>query len=431
MYKMSNKLKLTSIVLIIVGVLGLSYGFLNAPSSVEEVQEMLASQHHDHGVVDSETLAVGHHDDLEHAEHVYHQLQNKPWASIYVAALFFFLLSVGAFAFYAIQNAAQAGWSPVLFRVMEAISTYILPGGILVFVLLVLSSLHMNHLFIWMDPEVVAHDEIIANKVGFLNVPFFLLRAVIYIGGWAFLSHIIRKNSRAMDTNSDIALYKKNFKLSAVFLVFFIVSESMMSWDFIMSIDTHWYSTLFGWYVFASMFVSGITVIALVTIYLKSRGYLEEVNSSHLHDLAKFMFGISIFFEYLWFSQFLLIWYANIPEEAVYYITRIEDYTLPFFGMAAVNFLFPLFVLINSDFKRIPWIIVMVGIVILGGHYMNFYVMVMPGTVGESWSIGISEISAVLLVGGLFTYVVFNGLSKAPLIAKNFPFLKESKHFHY
>jgi hypothetical protein len=179
------------------------------------------------------------------------------------------------------------------------------------------------------------------------------------------------------------------------------------------------------------MFVSGITVIALVTIYLKSRGYLEEVNSSHLHDLAKFMFGISIFFEYLWFSQFLLIWYANIPEEAVYYITRIEDYTLPFFGMAAVNFLFPLLVLINTDFKRIPWIIVMVGIVILAGHYMNFYVMIMPGTVGESWSIGISEVSAVLLVAGLFTYIVFNGLTKAPLIAKNFPFLKESKHFHY
>ncbi len=428
MYKMSNKLKLTSIVLIILGVIGLSYGFYNAPSSVEEVQEILAAQHHDHG---ASAHAADHHDDAEHAEHVFHQLQNKPWAAIYVAALFFFLLSVGAFAFYAIQNAAQAGWSPVLFRVMEAISTFILPGGILVFVLLVMSSLHLNHLFIWMDPEVVEHDEIIANKVGYLNVPFFLIRAAVYIGGWAFLSHLMRKNSRAMDSNSDISLYKKNFKLSAVFLVFFIVTESMMSWDFIMSIDTHWFSTLFGWYVFASMFVSGITAIALVTIYLKSRGYLEEVNSSHLHDLAKFMFGISIFFEYLWFSQFLLIWYANIPEEAVYYIARIEDYTLPFFGMAAVNFLFPLLVLVNTDFKRIPWIIVMVGIVILCGHYMNFYVMIMPGTVGESWSIGISEVSAVLLMGGLFTYVIFNGLTKAPLIAKNFPLLKESKHFHY
>lgn len=428
MYKMSNKLKLTSIVLIILGLIGLSYGFYNAPSSVEEVQEILAANHHDH-VTSSHD--VDHHDDVEHAEHILHQLQNKPWAAIYVAALFFFLLSVGAFAFYAIQNAAQAGWSPVLFRVMEAISTFILPGGILVFVLLVMSSLHLNHLFIWMDPEVVAHDEIIANKVGYLNVPFFLLRAVVYIGGWAFLSHLMRKNSRTMDSNSDISLYKKNFKLSAVFLVFFIVTESMMSWDFIMSIDTHWFSTLFGWYVFASMFVSGITAIALVTIYLKSRGFLEEVNSSHLHDLAKFMFGISIFFEYLWFSQFLLIWYANIPEEAVYYIARIEDYTLPFFGMAAVNFLFPLLVLINTDFKRIPWIIVMVGIVILCGHYMNFYVMIMPGTVGESWSIGIPEVSGVLFIGGLFTYVIFNGLTKAPLIAKNFPLLKESKHFHY
>ena len=108
-----------------------------------------------------------------------------------------------------------------------------------------------------------------------------------------------------------------------------------MSWDWIMSIDPHWFSTLFGWYVFASMFVSGITAIALVTIYLKSQGYLELVNDSHIHDLGKFMFGISVFWTYFWFSQFMLIWYSNIPEEVTYFITRIEDYNITFFGMVA------------------------------------------------------------------------------------------------
>lgn len=428
MYTMSSKIKITAALLIIIGAIGLLYGFMSTPASVEEVSAMLSEEHAAHG---SHAAADAHHEDAEHAEHVYHQLKNRPWASIYTAALFFFLLAVGAFAFYAVQNAAQAGWSPILFRVMEGISTFILPGGILVFVLLVLSSLGMNHLFIWMDPEVVEHDEIIANKSGYLNVPFFLLRAVIYIGGWVFLSWLMRKNSRTMDTNFSMELFKKNFKVSAIFLVFFIVSESMMSWDFIMSIDTHWFSTLFGWFVFASMFVSGITMIALITIYLKSRGYLEYVNNSHIHDLAKFMFGISIFWTYLWFSQFLLIWYANIPEEAVYYITRIEDYNLLFFGGVAINFVFPLLVLVNSDFKRVNWIVIMTGIVILVGHYLNFYVMIMPGTVGESWFIGIPEISSVLLVAGFFLFVVFNGLTKAPLIAKNFPLLQESKHFHY
>ena len=204
-----------------------------------------------------------------------------------------------------------------------------------------------------------------------------------------------------------------------------------MSWDWIMSVDPHWFSTLFGWYVFASMFVSGITTIALITLYLKSKGLLESVNDSHLHDLAKFMFGISIFWTYLWFSQFMLIWYSNIPEEVTYFVTRIEDYKIPFFGMLVLNFIFPLLVIMNSDYKRIPWFVVMVGIVILVGHYVDVFNMIMPATVGDRWSIGIPEVSSVMLFAGLFILVVFNALTKAPLIVKGNPLLKESEHFHY
>jgi len=181
---------------------------------------------------------------------------------------------------------------------------------------------------------------------------------------WNYVRFKFVKNSIAQDSAEDNAPYKRNFKLAAFFLVFFIVSESIMSWDWVMSVDPHWYSTLFGWYVFASFFVSGITVIAMITLYLKSKGYLEHVNTSHIHDLAKFMFGISIFWTYLWFSQFMLIWYSNIPEEVTYFVTRIEHYKLPFFGMLALNFIFPLLILINTDFKRLTWIVVMAGIVI-------------------------------------------------------------------
>ena len=171
---------------------------------------------------------------------------------------------------------------------------------------------------------------------------FFLARAVFFLTGWSLYRYFSRKFSLAQDEANDISNHKKNFRISAAFLVFYIVTESIMSWDWIMSIDPHWFSTLFGWYVFASMFVSGITAIALVTIYLKSKGYLEFVNDSHIHDLGKFMFGISVFWTYLWFSQFMLIWYSNIPEEVTYFMTRIEDYNLPFFGMVAMNFIFPL-----------------------------------------------------------------------------------------
>ena len=470
MYTFPNKLRNLAIVFMVVGLIGLTYGFLSAPSTIEEAKAIVAANHGEghgtshetsgtsesqgedsshastsshaedaHPTADhQEQVAASHNGtshveshDAEHDEHVFHQLSNKPWAALYVAAFFFFMISLGVLAFYAIQRAAQAGWSPVLFRVMEGITAYLLPGGVIVIVILLLSGMHFNHLFIWMDPEVVAHDKLIAGKVGFLNLPFFLIRAVIFLSGWTLYRYFSRKFSLAQDTASDISNHKKNFRISAAFLVFYIVTESIMSWDWIMSIDPHWFSTLFGWYVFASMFVSGITAIALITIYLKSKGYLEFVNDSHIHDLGKFMFGISVFCTYLWFSQFMLIWYSNIPEEVTYFITRIEDYNLPFFGMLVMNFIFPLLILMNSDYKRINYFIVMAGIVILLGHYMDVFNMIMPSAVGDQWFIGAAEIGGFLFFLGLFIFIVFKEMTKAPLLAKGDPYMGESERFHY
>lgn len=462
MYTFPNKLRNLAITLMIVGFLGLTYGFLNAPSTLEESKSMVSANHGDghsesgsgdHGTISEhqtdsqhDTKEIVHgsesthsdsktHQDvshyLDHDEHVFHQLSNKPWAAFYVAAFFFFMISLGVLAFYAIQRAAQAGWSPVLFRVMEGITAYLLPGGIIIIIILALSGMHLNHLFIWMDPEVVAHDKLIAGKTGYLNVPFFLLRAVFFLSGWSLYRYFSRKFSLAQDSADDISNHKKNFRISAAFLVFFIVTESVMSWDWIMSIDPHWFSTLFGWYVFASMVVSGVTTIALITIYLKSKGFLEFVNDSHIHDLAKFMFGFSVFWTYLWFSQFMLIWFSNIPEEVTYFITRIEDYNLPFFGMLVMNFIFPLLILINSDFKRTNYFVVMAGIVIILGHYIDIYNMIMPSAVGDQWYIGAPEIGGFLFFLGLFIFIVFKELTKSPLLAKGDPYIGESKRFHY
>ena len=443
MYTFTNKLRNFSITLMVVGFLGLTYGFLTAPETVEEAAAMVADAHHGegHGDGHSDTAHEDHHEaasahgeghaEDHHGEHLLHQLQNKPWAALYVAAFFFMMIALGTLAFYAINRAAQAGWSPALFRVMEGITAYLLPGAIIVFVILALSGMHFNHLFIWMDPEVVAHDKLIQGKTGFLNTPFFLARAAFYIAGWVTYRYFSRKFSLAQDQASEVSNHKKNFRISAAFLVFYIVTESMMSWDWIMSIDPHWFSTLFGWYVFASMFVSGITTIALIAIYLKSKGYLEKVNDSHIHDLGKFMFGVSIFWTYLWFSQFMLIWYSNIPEEVTYFITRIEDYNLPFFGMLVMNFIFPLLILMNSDYKRINYFIVMAGIVILLGHYMDVFNMIMPSAVGDQWFIGVPEIGGFLFFFGLFIFVVFKEISKAPLHAAGDPYMGESERFHY
>ena len=459
MYTFPNKLRNLAITFMVIGFLGLAYGFIKAPKTIEEAKAMVASSHgeghgesHDettttnHGEEDTHAVSESHETsevddhassshqethDASHDEHLFHQLSNKPWAAFYVAAFFFFMISLGVLAFYAIQRAAQAGWSPVLYRVMEGITAYMLPGGIVIIVILALSGMHLNHLFIWMDPEVVAHDELIAGKTGYLNVPFFLVRAVLFLLGWTTYRYFSRKFSLAQDQSDNISNHKKNFRISAAFLVFFIYSESVMSWDWIMSIDPHWFSTLFGWYVFASMIVSGVTTIALITIYLKSKGYLEFVNDSHIHDLGKFMFGFSVFWTYLWFSQFMLIWYSNIPEEVTYFMTRIEDYNLPFFGMVVMNFIFPLLILMNSDYKRINYFIVMAGIVVILGHYMDVYNMIMPSAVGDQWFIGVAEIGGFLFFLGLFIFIVFSELTKAPLFAKGDPYMGESERFHY
>ena len=239
MYTCSSKVKTFSFALMIVGLIGVAYGFLSTPSSVEDVKVMLENSHDSHGDVaanhDVDTHAVeadahaaeqteSAHSDDTHAEHAFHYLKNKPWSALYVALFFFFMISLGALAFYAIQHAAQAGWSVVLFRVMEGITAYLPVGAILLFVFFVLSSLHMNHLFVWMDPEVVAHDELIQNKAGYLNVPFFLIRAAIYMAGWIWYRQHSRKLTLAQDNASDISNYTKLFKRSAAFLVFFLVT---------------------------------------------------------------------------------------------------------------------------------------------------------------------------------------------------------------
>jgi hypothetical protein len=468
MYQFSQRFKITTFVLMGLGLLGLAYGFLSAPSTVEEAKAIVAAHaadghgdghgsnsdhgnathesaaHDDYGTAqhqsdDAHAASEGHHEaatvaedhHAEHDQHVFDQMRNRPWSAFYVSALFAFLIALGVLAFYAVNRAAQAGWSPLLFRVMEGITSYLIPGGIILFVFFVLSALHMNHVFVWMDPEVLAHDELIQNKSGYLNPTFFLIRAALFIGGWIFYQQFSRKLSLAEETATDNKSFVLNFRVSAGFLVFFLVTESIMSWDWIMSVDPHWFSTLFGWYVFASFFVSGITTIALFTLYLKSKGLLEEVNNSHIHDLAKFMFGISIFWTYLWFSQFMLIWYADIPEEVTYYAMRFESYKVPFLGMLVLNFLFPLLVIMRSDYKRIPWFVQTVGIIILTGHYLDFYNMIMPGTVGAHWSIGIPELGGILFFAGLFLFVVATALTKVSVTPKGSPLLGESKHFHY
>ena len=448
MYTFSGKLKTVSLVLMIIGALGIGYGFYSAPKTTEDVEQAL---HHDqdsgHGEATAHAEETSHgataqeehsaEEAQSHLEHLLHQGQNRPWAAFFIAAFFFLMISVCVLVFYAIQWAAQAGWSIVLFRVMEGITAYILPGSILLFIFLLLSGLHFNHIYVWMsegtfDPSSPNYDAIIDGKSWWLNTPGWIIRSFVYLLIYNVFRFLLRKNSLALDKTSDIKIYRKNFNLSVIFIVVFGIMELFMSFDWLMSLDPHWYSQLYSFYVFASVLVSGITTIALVTIYLKNKGVLPFVNNSHIHDLAKYMFGFSIFWTYFFFDQFMLQWYANIPEEAAYFFPRlIGSYQLPFIGMLVMNFVFPILILMDSDFKRVPWFVVAAGLVILTGHYTDIFQLISPATVGDSWSIGIPELGSLAFFMGLFIFVVFSAIAKAPLHAKGNPFMKESEIYHY
>ncbi|WP_369047980.1 quinol:cytochrome C oxidoreductase [Tenacibaculum sp. UWU-22] len=442
MYQFSGKLKIFAIALIILGALGTAISFMSAPKTVDEAKEIIA-QHDAHNGEHTAAATEGHgekvaHEENEgtaHYEHILHQMQNRPWSAFYVALIFSLGISLLMLAFYAAQRVAQAGWSVVLFRVMEAITANLVPASIIMIVILICSYMHINHLFPWMaegtvDPTSDKFDPIIYGKKWWLNTPGWLIRGFVYLAGWNFYRYFIRKNSIKQD-NGDLKLHKKNYNASVIFLVFFMLSESMASWDWIMGLDPHWFSTLFGWYVLASLLVSALTVTALVTIYLRNKGALPFVNNSHIHDLAKFMFGFSIFWTYLWFAQFLLIWYANMPEETTYFAMRFNEYKLPFLGMVVANFVFPVLLLMNSDFKSVPWFVTLAGLVILAGHYTDLFVMIMPATVGAHWSFGIPEISALLFFIGIFIYATFSAFARVNPIAKGNPYIRESEEFHY
>lgn len=461
MYQFSSKLKIASFVLILLGALGIGIGFYNAPSSVDEAKEMMASHgehgdsHHGESHKESTTHAGvdhhsddkshtndhasgEHHDADEHAEHVYHQMKNRPWSAFYVALFFFLGISLLVLAFYAAQRVAFSGWSVVLFRVMEAITANLVPTSIImILVILSASVFHWNHMFVWMTegtftPGSENYDPIVAGKEWWINIPGWTVRGIVYLLLWNAYRWFIRRSSIAEDTaNDDNKTYKKNYNASVIFLVVFMITESMASWDWIMGLDPHWFSTLFGWYVLASLLVSALTVIAFVTIYLRSVGALPSVNDSHIHDLAKFMFGFSVFWTYLWFAQFMLIWYSNIPEEGTYFLLRFNEYKIPFLAMVVMNFVFPVLLLINSDYKSKPWFVLIGGIVILLGHYTDIFIMIMPGTVGDQWAFGIPELGSILFFIGIAIYATFSSFEKASPIPKGNPLLKESEYFHY
>ena len=357
------------------------------------------------------------------------------WANLLVNGYFFMGIGLLATFFMALQYAAEVAWSVAVKRVYEAVSCYLPVGATIIFIILLAGQFHLHHLWQWMDPAYSdktspKYDDLIAHKKGYFSPVFFWARTIIYLVVWNLFQRGFRKRSIEEDLVGGTAIHYKNMGKGALFLVFFAVTSSTSAWDWLMSLDVHWFSTMYGWYAFAGMWISAMTTIMLTVLFLKRKGYLENVNDSHIHDIGKWMFAVSFLWSYLYFCQFMLIWYTNIPEETVYFHDRLAKYG--YMGMMwtvfFMNFAFPMILLMSRDAKRNYFFLVFVGCIILIGHWLDVYDMVMPATVKGDHHLGLIEIGTALGFVGLLIFVVHKSLAKAPLMVQKHPYLDESMH---
>ena len=348
---------------------------------------------------------------------------SRIWANVLLNNQFFLGIALGASFFIAVHSIAWSGWHTILQRLPESMTTFI-PVA---FILMLLIYFGMHDIYHWSHYE--GHDAILEGKKAWLNVPFFFIRMIFYFTGWITLTWLIRKNSNALISSSDIKYHTRKKIFAGLFLVFFAITVSTSSWDWIMSLDAHWYSTIFGWYVFIGMFVTSLSFIILLLWFLKRIGYMKYIRADHVHDLSILLFAFSIFWAYLWFSQYLLIWYGHIPEETTYFITRLEKFRPLFFINPCINLIIPFFALIRLKSKRnLNWVAIIAAI-LLAGHWVDYYQMIMPAAAGNSSGFGVLEISLTVSYASMFIFIVFRSLSSVPMVVKNDPFLEESMNY--
>ena len=390
-YEFSGKPKTWSLIAILIGILAIAFGFFT-----------------------------------DHAE--------RTFANLLLMAYYFTCVCAAGAFFLAIQFVAQAGWSAGLLRIPQAFARILPIASIILFIVCAAGLFSHNLYHHWTeegltDPNSANYDQLIAGKAAYLNIPFFLTRLVIFMASYSIFSLMLTRFSENEDMEGGLNSYNKSIKWSAIFLIVFGFTTPIWSFDVIMSLEAHWFSTMFGWYNFAAMWVSGLCAITLTLILLKKSGHFSWINQNHFHDLGKFIFAFSIFWTYVWFAQFLLIWYANIPEETVYFYKRFEPEYLPWFWTnIAINFVAPILILMTRDSKRQMNTLMFVCIMLLVGHWLDYYMMIMPGTVAEHRGFGFIEIGIAIGFAGLFTFTMLNSLSKRSLVPVHHPFLEESLH---
>lgn len=357
----------------------------------------------------------------------------RTWINYLVNTFYFVSLALGGIFFVALQNLTNAGWARSLVRIPEAFGKF-LPVGLILSLGLIFG---MHTLYEWTHLDVVAKDHLLQHKTPYLNTTFFMIRMIIVFVLWIVFSKILVTLSHKRDESGDSEAIQGNLsKYSAIFMIVLAGGYSIFSFDLVMSVEPHWFSTIFAMYTFSGMFVGALAVMIIALIIMQNMGYLNNiVNENHYHDLGKLLFAFTSFWAYIWFSQYMLIWYANIPEETQYYYLR-EKHTWDwlFYINFAINWLVPFFALMSRGSKREKFVLLRVAVVILIGRWLDIYLMVAPNVFKHAniTNLQISWLEVGMAIGfaGLFVIIFVKGLKRAPLVPKNDPYLEESIHFN-
>ena len=365
-------------------------------------------------------------------EEIHHAMQTRFWIVLLHNSVFFTLVMCASIFIQAAASLAHGGWIVAWKRVPEAIGANVWLFGSITAVILFLIAFTFNQhghnpIFHWMHPE---GDAILEGKSSFLNPGMFVGFTVVTVALWGFFGRKFRSLSLAQEKapRNSTKIYFRTMVVSALFLLVYALTQmSTTPWFWIMSIDAHWYSTMFSWYTFASAFVSGMSLILLWTVYLKNQGHFGLVNREHVHDLGKLQFAFSIFWTYVWFAQYMLIWYGNIPEETTYFRMRQQGpYSIIWYSTFIINFVMPILILMARPSKRNYFTVSFMAMVIIFGHWLDFYIMTMPGPLGSHWSLGWYEMGVFAGFAGLLILTVSRTLSQADLVPQNHPLLKEA-----
>ncbi|MGE3975081.1 MAG: molybdopterin oxidoreductase [Bdellovibrionales bacterium] len=354
---------------------------------------------------------------------------SKLWPA-YLAAFFFFTsLSLGGLFFTAIHHVTNAAWGTTIRRYAEALTSFLPIAFILGMVLVFLGA---NHLYEWLNPEIVANDPLIQKKVAYLNKPFFIVRQVVFFVIWMLFAFSIVKKSLKQDETGEESLSLKNVGSSIAFLILFALSYSLFSVDLLMSLDAKWYSTMFGVYAFAGLFQSTLAALILVTLWIMSTGKIKNyVNENHVHDVAKLLFAFTVFYAYIAFSQFMLIWYANIPEETEYYLHRAHGPWMSIsISLLVFKFLIPFFALMPRPNKRNPKVLIFVCLLLLVMQYVDIYWLIYPSLNDGHPVFSFWEVGMFLGFLGLFLLSVYRFLGANSLVPYRDPRLNDSLHHH-